>query len=130
MVTIQVSSNGILSFRDEFTEFRVSAFPIDSVPLIAPLWGDYDFRQRGSISFRVASDEATLSRVTRIVNFSDFSPTLCVIITWNDASIFLTSQFAVSERKLCSYSKMWPQVDPLIFKLKTQILLKANSITF
>ena len=60
-VTMQVSTNGVISFQSEFTDFTVSSFPTSSIPLIAPLWADFDFRDReGNVFYRIAEDEATL----------------------------------------------------------------------
>ena len=89
-----MSSNGLISFREGFNEFRVSRFPRISscaVPLIAPLWADYNFRQGGKIYYRVTEDPATLAKAKEVItenNFSEFSPTLCVIVTWAEATLF------------------------------------------
>ena len=90
----------MISFREGFSEFRVAPFPrlsVSAVPIVAPLWGDYNFRRGGSVVYRLASDNATLERardliVERNPRFSDFSPGLCVIVTWVDA-VLLTRAF-------------------------------------
>ena len=91
---MQVSTNGVISFQSEFTDFAVSSFPTSSIPLIAPLWADFDFRDReGNVFYRVAEDEATLERAREMLlevneDIGEFSPTFCVIVTWSEAMFF------------------------------------------
>ena len=91
---MQVSTNGVISFQSGFTDFVVSSFPTSSVPLIAPLWADFDFRDReGNVFYRVAEDEATLKRAREMLldanqDISEFIPTFCVIVTWSEATLF------------------------------------------
>ena len=72
----------------------MSGFPrlsSDAVPIIAPLWADYNFRKRGHVYYRVTADPATLARANELIyesnkiSFNDFSPTLGIIVTWADA---------------------------------------------
>ena len=63
----------------------------DTVPIISPLWGDYNFRRGGSLVYRVVTDDdATMVKARELIaktdpSFSDFSPSLCAIVTWVDA---------------------------------------------
>ncbi len=90
----------MISFQEGFGEFRVSQLPrlsISAVPIIAPLWGDYNFRQGGSVVYRLTDDNATLERARELIvennpSFNDFSTSLCVIVTWVDA-VLLTRAF-------------------------------------
>ena len=91
----KVSSNGVISFGDRFNRFEVAPFPTASVPLLAPLWADFSFRKRGTVSYRVAEDESTLTRVREIINFG-FSPSLCVVVTWDEAHLYTHTQPVVS----------------------------------
>ena len=93
--SFQMSTNGIISFRSEFKSFDPVSFPSSSVPLIAPLWTDFDFREVGSIYYRVTQDQKTLAKFSNIVseknpNFS-YHPTLCVIMTWHSATLYSKS---------------------------------------
>ena len=94
-----MSTNGLLSFREAFNEFRVTAFPrisSDTVPIIAPLWADYNFRERGNVYYRVTEDTTTLIRAKELITeyqngFDEFSPSLCVIVSWVDAALLTRS---------------------------------------
>lgn len=71
----------------------MTPFPTSPVPIIAPLWADYDFREAGNVNYRVTEDETTLARVRGLIvkinpNFSEFSPLLSVIVTWSEATLF------------------------------------------
>ena len=90
---MQVATNGVVSFQSEFTEFLISAFPTATVPVIAPLWADFDFRSAGSVYYRVTRDSATTARARDLVieanpEFSGFSPSFCVVVTWSQANLF------------------------------------------
>lgn len=90
---MQVSTNGIISFQSPFNSFRVSSLPTSSAPMIAPLWADYDFREAGNVYYRVSQDTVTLGRVQEMIteanpDFKGFSPSLCVIVTWSEATLF------------------------------------------
>ena len=92
-----MSTNGLLSFRESFNEFRVSQFPrvsSDAVPIIAPLWADYNFRQRGNLYYRITENDATLARARQLIakgnkaGFNEFLPSRCVVVTWVNAVLF------------------------------------------
>ena len=90
---MQISTNGVISFQSEFTNFLISSFPSSSVPLIAPLWADFDFRSRGNVFYRIAEDETSLVRARETIvranaNFTKYYPSLCVIVTWSEATLF------------------------------------------
>ena len=90
---MQVSTNGIISFRSKFSNFLISTFPSSTVPLIAPLWADFDFRSRGNVFYRMADDETTLVRARESIvganaNFTEYYPSFCVIVTWSEATLF------------------------------------------
>ena len=46
--------------------------------------------------YRVAQDQATLQRVSELITISGYSPSLGVIITWSEATLFSLSVFTVS----------------------------------
>lgn len=79
----------MISFGQGFSEYHVTPFPstsCKSVPLVAPLWADFNFRKVGNVFFRsVTEDNATLERAKKIINYQGFSPSLCVIVTWVNA---------------------------------------------
>ncbi len=91
-ILIQISSNGLILFAydDQFLSYAVSSFPRKSrpyLPLIAPLWADFNFRDSGTIFYRLATDNSTLDNVASIIgdrtpNYAEFRPTLAVVVTW------------------------------------------------
>ena len=88
-----MSTNGVLSFQSKLmNSFNPLSFPSSDVPLIAPFWADFDFREIGTIFYRVSQDEMILDRLSHLIiernpNFSSYYPTLCVIITWSSATL-------------------------------------------
>ena len=97
----QISTNGIISFQSEFNSFNPVSFPSSPVPLIAPFWADFDFRDTGRIYYRVTEDQKTMTKFSNILSKKNpnliYRPKLCVIMTWNSAT------FSPSERRIVSY---------------------------
>ena len=86
-IFLQVSTIGLISLRNPFNWFFGEQF---DDPIIAPLWGDFvNLEQLGSNVFsRVTNSQETLEMVAtqlRTVNqdFTDYNPTLAVIVTWD-----------------------------------------------
>ena len=87
---LQVSPNGFISIQAELTSFQsyeAVPFPTTVVPVIAPLWADYDFRVTGAVYSRVTNDSDTLNQVVEILAdmnsaLSDYQPSLAVVATW------------------------------------------------
>ena len=88
-----MSTKGLISFRNPFSsndpETFTQSFTQFDDPIIAPLWGDFfNFEGSGSNMFsRVTNSQETLEMVAtqlRTVNqnFTDYNPTLAVIVTW------------------------------------------------
>ena len=88
----KVSTNGLVSFENEFTSHLVTAFPrtvSPFVPIVAPFWADFNFRKAGSIYYRATSDNFTLNLLSDIIlYFKGYSPTLSVIVTWFQGHVF------------------------------------------
>ena len=89
-----MSTIGLISFRNPFNSFSPGPFTQSFVqfddPIIAPLWGDFvNLEWLGSNVFsRVTNSQETLEMVAtqlRTVNqdFTDYNPTLAVIVTWD-----------------------------------------------
>ncbi len=85
-----MSTNGLLSFNEEFSSHIVMPFPRSSaplLPLIAPLWSDFNFRETGTLYYRVTDDNKILNRISREIailnsDFTSYQPTQAVIVTW------------------------------------------------
>ena len=89
-----MSTNGFVSFGRPGSR-QAALFTSSTLPLIAPLLADFDFRQLGSVHYRVIEQDCQLLPVIadKISNVnpslgSDFQPTMCVIVTWFEAHLF------------------------------------------
>ena len=105
---MQVNSNGILSFDDRFTEYRQTPFPIDSPPLIALFWDDFDPTAGGQISYRLTNDSDELLLLHRLLLCVDvedidenFYPEQIFIATWDRVRPYSNSPAINSEVGHC-----------------------------
>ena len=100
----QVSTNGLISFESSFDSFAPTPLPRGVppfIPLIAPLWADFDFRESGNIFYRVSSDNSLLEAIVMAMAlensaYMDFRPTLAVVITWFQSQLFTREDILVS----------------------------------
>ena len=84
---IQVSTNGVLSFRTPFLDFSPVPFPLQfrNDSLIAPFWDDSDSSSGGQVFYRFTSDEAILGEISANISDAfgvDFTPVSAFIATW------------------------------------------------
>ena len=81
---IQVNANGVISFRNPFSNDIVEPFPLLSTSIIiAPFWEDIDINRGGQIYFRSSSDSSILREVgDRAGDGSNFNPSTVFIATW------------------------------------------------
>ena len=104
---LQVNANGVLSFRNLFSDHTPETFPLDSEQgdlIIAPFWYNVDIRLAGQVFYRQTSSPTFLHRVG--VNISrafdtDFSPQLLFIATWSGITKYLGMHGTV---RCCCYS--------------------------
>ena len=103
---MQISTNGLILFDydDQFQSYALSVLPRRTqpyLPIIAPLWADFNFRDSGNVFYRLTTDSETLERVSSILknltgpSYSEFSPNLAVIVTWFQSKL-LRSEMEVS----------------------------------
>lgn len=86
----QISTNGLVSFEGALNHHIPTNFPRRTgpfVPLIAPLWADFNFRDAGRIYYRVTNDSSTLDAVAEAISdtndlYAEYKPTLAVVVTW------------------------------------------------
>ncbi len=83
-----------MSFRDEFTAHDRSFFlnSVLPVPIISPLWFNYDLSTTGSIYYKVTEEPSLLEEVramivNRNLELNDYYPKLAIIVTWFDISL-------------------------------------------
>ena len=80
----------MFDYDEEFDSHAISCLPRVSrpyLPLVAPLWADFNFRDSGTIFYRVTTDNSTLEAVIGVIrslnsNYSNFKPTMAVVVTW------------------------------------------------
>ena len=89
----QVSTNGLISFINEFSSYipepLSNFFPF---PIIAPLWMDLNPVDAGLVYYRTTMNASILERVVEMItdinsNYSDYRPSLAVIVTWDDVPL-------------------------------------------
>ena len=86
-----MSSNGLLSFRQSFTNPEPIPFPLMTEILIAPFWNAVDLRFAGQVSYRFSMDLSLLDAFQVYINESlyvDFSPAFLFIATWDSVPQF------------------------------------------
>ena len=99
ILCIQISSNGIISFGNEFPYFGATLFPNPNNPTVfnsyvaAPYWSDIDGRIFGEVWYEThtsgqgSMSDSMLERVSNLVrseeNLSSFQGTWMVVATWN-----------------------------------------------
>ena len=89
--TIQISSNGLISFGSPYREYITSVFPINA-KVIAPYWADIDLGNRGSVifdSFDAHNKSHVIKIVSDYINSVEKTPDLfeasaVVVIYWKD----------------------------------------------
>ena len=69
--------------------------------LITPLWIDLITTDAGSIYYRTTENASILDKVVEMItdvnsNYSDYQPSLAVIVTWDDVPLFSDSSKHVS----------------------------------
>ena len=94
-ILFQVSSNGLLSFRQPFTNPEPIPFPLTNEILIAPFWSDIgsdiDISLAGQVSYRFSMDPSLLDAFQVHINESldvYFSPAFLFIATWDSVPQF------------------------------------------
>ena len=93
-----MSTNGLLSFRNQFVDFSRRSFDSQSIPnnipIIAPFWDDVNIRRFGNIFYRQSNDNASLDFATYLINYHrdnatfNFQPTNVFIATWARVAMF------------------------------------------
>ena len=85
-IIMQVSTNGILSFGSNFTDYYSRPFPLSkSDILIAPFWDDSNVEIGGQVLFRLSDNQTLLNEVGSTINDTlefNFTPTILFTVTW------------------------------------------------
>ena len=96
---MQISTNGFVSFEEELVNSHIipSRRALATiVPVVAPLWADFNFRDAGIIYYKVSYDETTLRQVAERLRrlsdaYRDFTPRVAVVVTWFRAHLLKTN---------------------------------------
>ena len=90
---MQFSTNGLITFNDEFASHQIMDLPRTSrprIPLLAPLWTDIN--RGGELFARLVSDQETLSTVKQMLlhrnpTLTDYNPSQALVATWHMAEL-------------------------------------------
>ena len=93
--SFQVSTNGLITFNYRYAGSRVQSLPRTSfptVPLITPLWTSFIKQDEGILFRRITYEDTDLGWAKDMLTntstgFSNFHPTVAVIVTWLDFSL-------------------------------------------
>ena len=97
-LTLQVNTNGVLSFGEQFS----ATFPngrnfssIPSLPIIAPFWDDVNINNGGTIYYRQESDPSVAEQIQQEISSQYpeaelFRPSLVFVATWDRVQPFTT----------------------------------------
>ena len=99
IMCLQISTNGLLSFEEGFDSYIAAQFL--SVPIIAPLWADFNFRDAGTIYYRVTTDDSILDAVVEYIgdrnkNYDEFRPTMAVVVTWFQSKVLRIEETVIN----------------------------------
>ena len=61
--------------------------------MIAPLWADFNFRNGGTLYYRIEDKQTVLDRISEKLvaqnqDYKSYRPTLAVIVTWFESTLF------------------------------------------
>ena len=61
--------------------------------MLAPLWADFNFRNGGTLYYRIEPDEYILQVITKKLAkqnpaYASFHPTVAVVVTWFESTLF------------------------------------------
>lgn len=92
---MQFSSNGLITFNDQFASNQVMAFPRSAkprVPIVAPLWTDIASQNTGDFYMRLVRDQATLFLVKLVLlkrnpDLVDYQPSEALVATWHEVQL-------------------------------------------
>ena len=93
-ITLQISSNGLISFVSGYLEFEPQTFPISRV-VISPYWDDIDLRESGGVYYnsytpKNGSDVLEHMQTFLMRNQSiHFTAKSVVIIKWMDVCPYI-----------------------------------------
>jgi hypothetical protein len=91
-VSLQVNTNGVLSFRSGFTRFTPVSFSTTQRVLIAPFWDDVQTNISGSIYYRISTAGAEFPKLQDIIstafNTTGFAIRELVVATYHEVAKF------------------------------------------
>jgi len=87
LYTSQVSTNGLISFNDSYTQGRTTKIPAENDVIIAPYWTDLDITDGGNVFFKETTQPELLDYISTEVksvapSFTHFEAHWALIVTW------------------------------------------------
>ena len=91
--TLQVNTNGFISFGQSLKHLRPTSFPLESVDIIAPFWTEIDISKSGNVFFQEVVDNEVMEKInddikTAYPSLTSFRVHWAFIATWENVSIY------------------------------------------
>ena len=86
--SLYISTNGYISFIDNYNENIPEQFPIQNIPMIAAFWDDIDTSKGGNIYYKQITSTSTLTLISNDINQSSFRASWAFIATWDRVAAF------------------------------------------
>ena len=104
LVCLQVSSNGLISFRIQFTSFLnedfSDRFSFTQESIIAPLWTDLIITRYSRLYIRVSKEPSDLALIANLVANATmdntYHPLTALVVTWENVSLLGDFRITVS----------------------------------
>ena len=98
MIILQISTNGLISFDQQYLSWWPIPFPYgrSRIPVLAPFWADFDYRNNlpfSSVCYRAYQrkgspspfEQAFLDEVDARLSDPEFRVEWMLVVTWKDA---------------------------------------------
>ncbi len=101
---MQISSNGLITFRIPFSNFRrekfSDGFSLFQDAIIAPLWTDLILEESARLYYRVSRNPSDLDVIASLIANAtlddSYLPILAVVVTWENVPLFRNKASIVS----------------------------------
>ena len=119
--SLQVASNGIISFGDRFLHYEATPLPNPNDAsvfysyLVAPYWSDVDYRLVGEISYEVHSGmqnetsarllELVSTYVNNITDETTFSGQWMLVATWDEVHQIISNNPNILNPEVRNFSR-------------------------
>ena len=82
LLSVQVSSNGLLSFGTSFNQWTPEAFPLSSAIIVAPFWDDIHLTQTGVAQYNVITSASNSTIIDQVESFLKTNRNVELDLNW------------------------------------------------